>query len=105
MITVSPSAHEQVKAYFDDNGKDIQPVRIFVSDGCGGPKLAMALDTAKPDDQVISHGGIEYIMEAALLEQARPVEIDYSTMGFSIYSNLELGSGCDSCGSSGSCCS
>lgn len=105
MIIVSDSAQEQVEAYFNDNGKDIQPVRIFVSNGCGGPKLAMALDTVQSGDEVISYGGIEYIMEAALLEQARPVQIDYSGMGFSISSNLELGGGCSSCGSSGSCCS
>ena len=34
MINVSRAAREQFKAYFND--KEIQPVRIFVTSGCGG---------------------------------------------------------------------
>lgn len=102
MIHVSKPAQEMVKAYFED--KKIQAVRIFVSSGCGGPQLAMALDDIKPDDAVFNHDGVDYIMESALLEQARPVEVDYVRTGFKIKSQLELGGGCSSCGSEGSCC-
>ena len=103
MLTVSPSAQEQVKAYFSD--KDIKPIRIFVSNGCGGAQLTMALDDITVNDQVFTHGGIDYIMETSLLEQAQPVKVDFNGMGFSISSKLELGGGCGSCGSTGSCCS
>ncbi len=34
MIKVTKTAQEQVKSYFND--KELQPVRIFVSSGCGG---------------------------------------------------------------------
>ncbi len=103
MIQVSETAQEQVKAYFE--GKKVQPVRIFLNTGgCGGPSLAMALDEKNEDDAVFTHGGVAYIMEKPLLEKASPVTVDYSGMGFNLRSRLELGSGCSSCGSTGSCC-
>lgn len=102
MITVTKDAQEQVLAYFD--GKDVQPVRIFLnSGGCGGPNLAMALDQATDKDVVFTHGGVDYIMEKELLEKATPVVVDYSGMGFRLESSLELGGGCSSCGSGGGC--
>ena len=102
MINVSKLASEQVKAYFD--GKDVQPVRIFLnSGGCGGPSLAMALDQINDTDAVFTHAGIDYIMEKSLLEQAKPVSIDYSGMGFRLDSSLELSGGCSSCGSNSGC--
>ena len=101
MINVSKLALEQVKAYF--NGKDFQPVRIFLnSGGCGGPSLAMALDQINDTDAVFTHEGIDFIMENPLLEQAKPVNIDYSGIGFRLDSSLELSDGgCSSCGSGG----
>ncbi|WDP91954.1 MAG: IscA/HesB family protein [Desulfobacter sp.] len=103
MITVTPSAQEQVKAYFE--GKEVEPVRIFINNGgCGGPSLAMALDQATENDAVFTHDGIDYIMDKKLLEQASPVEVDHTGMGFNLTSSLELGGGCGSCGSTGSCC-
>ncbi len=102
MIHVTQTAQEQVKAYF--NGKDVQPVRIFVAKGCGGSQLAMALDKKNETDSVFTYDGIEYIMETSLLNEARPVEVDYSGAGFKLNSNLDLGGGCSSCGSHGSCC-
>lgn len=103
MINVSKEAQEQVRAYFD--GKEVQPVRIFLNGGgCGGPSLAMALDEITDNDAVFTHDGIDYIMEKSLLEKASPVAVDYSGMGFRLESSLELGGGCSSCGSSGGCC-
>ncbi|WP_022669049.1 IscA/HesB family protein [Desulfospira joergensenii] len=103
MINVSETAREQVKAYFE--GKEVQPVRIFLnSGGCGGPSLAMALDEKKEDDAVFTHDGIDYIMEKSLMKEASPVEVNFSGMGFRLDSSLKLGGGCSSCGSTGSCC-
>lgn len=103
MITVSRPAREQVNTYFKDNNKALQPVRIFITNGCGGQQLAMALDNKTRDDAVFTYDGVEYIMQSALLEQAKPVAVDFKEMGFSITSNLTLEGGCGSC-SSGSCC-
>ncbi|MCG8685763.1 MAG: IscA/HesB family protein [Desulfobacterales bacterium] len=103
MIKVSEAAQQQVNAYFE--GKNVQPVRIFLNNGgCGGPSLAMALDQTTEKDAVFTHGGIDYIMDKTLLESANPVIVDYSGMGFRLDSSLELGGGCGSCGSNGSCC-
>ncbi|MBU1194561.1 MAG: IscA/HesB family protein [Proteobacteria bacterium] len=102
MINVTQTAQEMVQAYFE--GRPSQPIRIFITSGCGGQQLAMALDEKKPTDAVFTHGTIDYIMETGLLEQASPVEVDYIGTGFRINSQLELGGGCSSCGTNGSCC-
>lgn len=103
MITVTESAQEMIKAYFED--KELKPVRIFVSSGCGGAQMAMALDQVKPEDEVVTFDGVEYVMDKRLLGDAAPVNIDYVGTGFKIDCSLELGGGCSSCGSTGSCCS
>ena len=104
MIHVTKTAQEQIKNYF--NNKKIQPVRIFVTGGCGGSQLAMAMDETKETDSIFTYDGVDYIMETSLLEQAKPVEIDFSGVGFKLNSNLELGNYCSSCGhgSDNSCC-
>ena len=103
MINVTPAAREQILAYFAD--KQIQPVRIFLSSGCGGPQLAMALDEKTDKDGAYEYEGIQYVMDQELLDQAQPVIVDYSGTGFKLESKLELSSGCSSCGTKGSCCS
>ncbi len=102
MINVTKKAQEQVKAYFNDN--KIQPVRIFITSGCGGSRLAMAIDEIKETDSVFTYDGVDYIMETSLLKHARPVDVDFSGAGFKINSSLELGGeSCSSCGHGSSC--
>ncbi|MFH1156898.1 MAG: IscA/HesB family protein [Pseudomonadota bacterium] len=103
MIDVTNAAQEQVSEYF--KGREIQPIRIFLNQGCGGPQLAMALDQKTDADEAFEFGGVEYIMESTLMNQASPVKVDYTGMGFSLTSSLKLSSGCGSCGTKGSCCS
>ena len=103
MITVTETAQEQIKAFFE--GKDLKPVRIFLHQGCGGSQLAMALDEQKETDTATQVDNVSYIMDTHLLEKAKPVVVDFSGTGFQIDSSLELSSGCSSCGSHGSCCS
>lgn len=103
MINVTEKAQEQIKAFFE--GRDIKPVRIFLNQGCGGAQLAMALDDKKETDSATEIAGVTYLMDTELLNDATPVEIDFSGTGFQISSRLELSSGCSSCGSHGSCCS
>ena len=102
MITVTKAAQEEVAKYF--NGKEKAPVRIFLTSGCGGAQLSMALDKINEADTVFNYDDVDYIMENELLKQAQPVTVDYTGMGFNISSSLELGGGgCSSCGTGGSC--
>lgn len=103
MFNVTESAVQAVAEYFKT--MDVRPIRVFLTQGCGGQQLAMALDEAKPSDNVHEENGYQFIMDKELLSQAQPVEIDYANMGFKISSSLELGGGCQSCGTAGSCCS
>ena len=64
----------------------------------------MALDESKPEDEMFENGGITFLIEKALLEQVKPIEVDFVTTpqgsGFKLTSSLSQGS---SCGSSCSC--
>ena len=102
MFNITPAAVQAVAEYFKT--MEIKPIRIFITQGCGGQQLAMALDEVKPSDAVHEGGGFQFVMDKQLLDQAQPVEIDYAELGFRISSNLELGGGCQSCGTAGSCC-
>jgi len=61
----------------------------------------MALDEPKDDDEVMNNNGITYLMNKDLLDQVKPVVVDFveSTYGsgFSISSNLAKGGTCGSC--------
>jgi iron-sulfur cluster assembly protein len=103
MLNVTESAIQAVAEYF--RTMDIRPIRIFLTQGCGGQQLAMALDETKPSDDIYETNGYRFIMDRTLLEQAQPVEIDYADMSFRISSHLQLSGGCQSCGTAGSCCS
>ncbi|BBO68627.1 hypothetical protein DSCA_25570 [Desulfosarcina alkanivorans] len=103
MLTVTGSAAQAVAEYFKT--MEVKPVRIFLSQGCGGRQLAMALDEAKPSDAVVETGGFQFIMDRTLLDQAQSVQIDYADMGFRISSSLELAGGCRGCDTTGCCCS
>ncbi len=103
MINVTQAAIDALTDYF--RTAERKPVRIFLTQGCGGQRLAMALDETKESDSVCTAGDHQIIMDRTLLEEAKPVDVDYSDMGFKIASNLELGGGCQSCGTAGSCCS
>ena len=102
MFTVTPEAQQQITRYFEDN--EIKPIRVFLSNGCGGPQVALALDDAKPNDRTFEVAGIKYLVDNAFLAQAQPIEIDFAGSGFKISSALELSSGCGGCGSSSTCC-
>jgi Fe-S cluster assembly iron-binding protein IscA len=103
MLNVTESTIQAVAEYFTT--MQVKPVRIFLTQGCGGQQLAMAVDDVTPADAVHEAGGFQFIMDQALLDQAGPVEVDYADMGFRISSGLQLGGGCQSCGTAGSCCS
>jgi iron-sulfur cluster assembly protein len=64
----------------------------------------MALDELREEDEVFDNSGITYVVDKNLLNQIKPIKVDYvnSAMGsgFSITSNMSMGGGC---GSSCSC--
>ena len=105
MFTVTDAAQTEVAEYFRDHDKGA--IRVFLHEGgCGGPQLAMAVDTKQDTDQIFEFSGVEYLVEKELLEKALPIEIDYAVNGFKISSSLKFeGGGCSGCGSSGACCS
>ena len=104
MLTVTEHAQEQIANYFKEN--ELKPIRVFVSSGCGGRQIALALDAARPEDAVFEFAGVQYLVEKSFLAQAQPIEIDFAGHGFKVSSSLQLGGGgCNGCGSSESCCS
>jgi Fe-S cluster assembly iron-binding protein IscA len=98
MISLSDAAKTQLDAYFE--GKDKAPIRVFLSGGCCGPKLSLALDEVRDGDESFEAGGYTLLAEKALLAAAGAVSIDMNEYGFSVESENQLGGG-GSCGSGG----
>jgi len=61
----------------------------------------MALDEPKNEDEVIDEKGTKFIIEKDLLDQVKPINIDFITTpqgaGFKLTGNLGEGDGCGSC--------
>lgn len=98
MITLSDSAKQQLDGYFAD--KEKSPIRVFLSGGCCGPRLSLALDDAKDGDESFETNGYTLIAEKTLLEAAGAISIDMTEYGFSVDSENPI-SGGGSCGSGG----
>ena len=107
MFEVTETAQTQIDEYFKGKKvEEVKPIRIFLTQGCGGAQLAMALDEESPGDKVFKVAGVDYLVNRDLLKEAQPIRVDYGEMGFSLTSALKQeGGGCSGCGSTGSCCS
>jgi len=62
----------------------------------------MALDEPRNEDEVIEEKGTKFVIEKDILDQVKPITIDFITTpqgaGFKLSSSLpEPGSGCGSC--------
>lgn len=106
MFVLNPAAKEQLDQHFD--GKDKEPIRIYMASGCGGPRLGLALDNQKDGDQVLDVDGYTFLVESALFEEGKPMTVNFDPqMGFAIESSIKFpeskGGGCSSCGCGGSC--
>ncbi|WP_027183257.1 IscA/HesB family protein [Desulfovibrio inopinatus] len=102
MITMTDQAKERIDEYFAD--KEKMPIRVFVGGGCSGMGLHLRLEeAASPEDTTVEASGYTFIMESELLEQAKPVSIDISPMGFDINSSIEFPKSTGGCGSCTSC--
>jgi Fe-S cluster assembly iron-binding protein IscA len=99
MLTLTPAAQRQLDLHFE--GKPKETIRVYLAAGCGGPRLALALDDAKSGDVTLDAGGYSFLMEQGLYDAAKPVEIDFSdAWGFVVNSSMAMpaGGGCSSCG-------
>ena len=104
MLEVTEKANEMIKEFLKDRD-EIPAIRIMLSQGgWAGPSLGMALDEQRDQDEVFDDNGLKFVVEKDLFERAKPMKVDYvnSPMGsgFSISSNMQMGS---ACGSSCSC--
>ena len=64
----------------------------------------MALDEPKDTDDTYEVKGHKFVVDKEFMEKAEEIRIDFTGMGFSLDSNMDLGQpGCSGCGSGGSC--
>ena len=104
MLEVTESATQQITEQL--KGKEVSAIRIFLNEGgWGGPSLALALDEPNDKDEAYDISGYKYLVDKELLEQAKPIKIDFMGMNFNITSSMVFEGGCGSCGSSSSGCS
>ncbi len=103
MLKITTEAKEVLDQHFD--GKDKEPIRIYIASACSGSRLALGLDAAKEGDETITLEGYDFVVDKALLEEAKPMEINLTPMGIEISSSLVFetseGGCCGSCGSCG----
>ncbi|HOC60618.1 MAG TPA: IscA/HesB family protein [Smithellaceae bacterium] len=101
MLNVTDKASEVI-ADFMKNQKEGAAIRVLLNMACSGPSLSMALDDANTElDEVISAAGATFVIEKELLDQVKPITIDFITTpqgaGFKLTSSLPEGGGCGSC--------
>jgi Fe-S cluster assembly iron-binding protein IscA len=65
----------------------------------------LALDEPNDNDEVYDISGFKYVVDKALMEQAKPIKIDFRDRGFNITSSMEFGRACGSCSSASPGCS
>ena len=66
--------------------------------------MALALDEPNDLDNVYDIDGFKYVINKEFLDKAKPVKVDFLQVGFKITSGYDLGAGCTSCGTKGTCC-
>ena len=103
MLNVTEMAQQQIAEFFKDK-EEVKPIRLFLNQsGWGGPSLALVLDEPNDMDEVYEFSGFKFIANKDLLNQVQPVTVDFKGVGFQIDANLQMGGGCTSCGTAGSC--
>jgi iron-sulfur cluster assembly protein len=101
MFQVSEKATEMLKEYFKDR-ETVPSIRIYLAPGgWSGPALGMVLDEPSADDEIFKESGITYAISKELLEQVKPVSLDFVQTdrgsGYRITSNLQKSCGSCSC--------
>ncbi len=101
MLTMTNAARQELEAYFADKEKN--PIRVYLTGGCGGPRLALALDEPDQDDQVVEEGGFSFCLNKELVSMIGSVNVDVTPMGFTLTPEKPLPNSGGGCG--GGCCS
>jgi Fe-S cluster assembly iron-binding protein IscA len=65
----------------------------------------LALDEPNDNDEVYEISGFKYVVDKELMEQAKPIKIDFMGRRFTITSSMAFESGCGSCSSASPGCS
>ena len=65
----------------------------------------MTLDESKDTDNLYTVENFQYIVDKDFMEKVKSIKVDFTPIGFTVSSELDLGSGCSSCSTTGSCCS
>lgn len=115
MLEITGEAVTFLKNYMDEQNLD-SPLRVFKQNGCGGVRLALALDQEQPGDNTFSDSPITFLVDPDLMAECGGIKIDYQepdgkgcgcSGGLSLTSTKELaapegsgGGGC-ACGSGG----
>lgn len=102
MIRVTDQAARHLQALLTEKG--VRPedggLRLQVEKGgCAGLQYAMKVDSAKPGDEIVRHGDVMFIVDAASQPYLNGCEIDYldtlSDSGFRIHNpNAVRSCGC-----------
>ncbi len=104
MFEVTESATKQINEQLKE--REFSAIRIFLNKGgCGGPSLQLSLDEPNDNDWTYDISGFKYVVDKELMEQAKPIKIDFMGRGFTITSSLVFEEGCGGCGSTSTCCS
>ena len=105
MITVTDSAVKQLKALIEGNpdATAAKAIRLFAQAGgcCKDVHYGMALDQPKDGDEILDHGGVQFLIDPASTEKLRGSTVDYHDgpegVGFRIKNSAppQGGCGCD----------
>ncbi|HDI58740.1 MAG TPA: hypothetical protein ENF48_00025 [Desulfobacteraceae bacterium] len=102
MFAVSQEARSKAAAFF--NGREIQPIRVYVSTQEDCKRFALALDQKRAGDAVYELDGVTWVINADFLQKAQPVRIDYGADGFEITAAIDPNAGaCATCQAAGKC--
>jgi len=61
----------------------------------------LALDEPKDSDERLIVDGFQYLVDKDLLDMAKPINIDFTPMGFHVTGNLNTTKSADGCGNCG----
>lgn len=102
MFEVTDRALEMIKK-FQEGSEGPRSIRILMTEGgWKGPYLVMALDNQKEDDQVFTVKDVTFLVAKSLLDQVKPITVDYVESalgpGYTLKSGLlkDLGGICSS---------
>ncbi len=104
MITLSDEAREELEEFF--SAKEKSPIRVFMSRGCSGARLALALDPATEEDKTFTNNEFTFVINESLLDTTGAITINLTEMGFEVSSENPLpnvGGGCSGCPSASGC--